>query len=186
MQSRRRFFCARVELVQLARAFLLSIAATQPGKDTGKPRHSSTAPAGSCTTGHATAAHRATNAARGTPTIATPPGRCTGRTKPPQRARATAPEKGNRRKGHLQPHRATPRRRGYSYTIPGIKAATEPHSGAQRATPPGVQSRPERRRPCPGLLYHAKALIGQPDSVQIFVPFSAIFPGSVQLPGRVS
>lgn len=119
-------------------------------------------------------------------TIATPPGRCTGRTEPPQRARATAPEKGNRRKGHLQPHRATPRRRGYSYTITGIKAATEPHSGAQRATPPGVQSRPERRRPCPGLLYHAKALIGQPDSVQIFVPFSAIFPGSVPLSGRVS
>lgn len=102
---------------------------------------------------------------------ATPPGRCTERTEPPQRARATAPEKGNRRKGHLQPHRTTPRRRGYSYTTPGIKAATEPHSGAQRATPPGVQSRPERHRPCPGLLYHAKALIEQPGFVQIFVPF---------------
>lgn len=72
----------------------------------------------------------------------------------------------------------------YPYTTRRQNAAQGRTEPPTEGKPPGVQKRPERperRRPCPALLYHAKALIGQPRSGQIFERFSVIFPGSVPL-----
>lgn len=118
-----------------------------------------------------------------------------GRTEPRNRARvheyrqappqATEPptgrKAGNARKSPINAPQSRPGRGCYSYTTRRQNAAQGRTEPPTEGKPPGVQERPERRRPCPGLLYHAKALIGQPRSGQIFERFSVIFPGSVPL-----
>ena len=105
-------------------------------------------------------------------------------TEPPTAAhrgkQSTAPTQ-HRRKSPINAPQSRPGRGCYSYTTRRQNAAQGRTEPPTEGKPPGVQKRPERRRPCPGLLYHAKALIGQPRSGQIFERFSVIFPGSVPL-----
>lgn len=257
MQSRRRFFCARVELVQLARAFLCPSSQSRPQRRTahagtmdgtaapgaipaayrgqapgtlyhsrdspqsrpgynqppqGQPRripaHSrhrgrteprnrarGTGIQASTKTGHR-AAHRPENrkppetAFTAPQSHATPPGvfpyyhSRKSPTEPPTAAhrgkQSTAPAQ-YRRKCPINAPQSRPGRGCYSYTTRRQNAAQGRTEPPTEGKPPGVQECPERRRPCPGLLYHAKVLIGQPRSGQIFERFSVIFPSSVPL-----
>lgn len=144
MQSRRRFFCARVELVQLARAFLCPSAghagtmdrAQEPQPRDGGAQVDTAAPGASCTIyprpQPPQRAHRATQPGKGTGTQASPE---TGH-RAAHRGRTGAsnpqPREQYRRKRPQMPHRAAPG----GGAIPILSAAKTPHSGAQ--------SRPQR------------------------------------------
>lgn len=218
MQSRRRFFCAWVELVQLARAFLCPSSQSRPQRRTA---HAGTMD-GTAAPGAIPAAYRgqapgtlyhSRDSPQSRPGYNQPPqgqprripahSRHRGRTEPRNRARVqgyrqapkrpteppTAAHRGKqstapaqyRRKCPINAPQSRPGRGCYSYTTRRQNAAQGRTEPPTEGKPPGGQECPERRRPCPGLLYHAKVLIGQPRSGQIFERFSVIFPSSVPL-----
>ena len=127
-----------------------------------------------------TAATEPRNAAGGTPILSQPE-------KPHRAAHSGAQAQAIHSPGQIPPKtpinapQSRPGRGCYPYTTRRQNAAQGRTEPPTEGKPPGVQKRPERRRPCPALLYHAKALIGQPRSGQIFERFSVIFPGSVPL-----
>lgn len=144
MQSRWRFFCARVELVQLARAFLcpsIGHAGTMDRVQEPQPRDSgaqvdTAAPGASCTIHPRPQppqrAHRATQPGKGTGTQATPE---TGHRAAHSGAQAQAIHSpGNDTAGNTHKRPTEPPRAGGA--IPILPAAKTPHSGAQ--------SRPQR------------------------------------------
>lgn len=153
MQSRRRFFCARVELVQLARAFLCPSAghagtmdrAQEPQPRDGGAQVDTAAPGASCTIyprpQPPQRAHRATQPGKGTGTQASPE---TGH-RAAHRGRTGAsnpqPREQYRRKRPQMPHRAAPG----GGAIPILPAAkTPPQRRTEPPTegkPPGVQKR---------------------------------------------
>ena len=131
MQSRRRFFCARVELVQLARAFLCH-AGQSHSRHAGTMDRATAQPRTDSRPQPPQRAHRATQPGKGTGTQASPE---TGH-RAAHRGRTGAsnpqPREQYRRKRSQMPHRAAPG----GGAIPILPAAKTPHSGAQ--------SRPQR------------------------------------------
>lgn len=163
MQSRRRFFCARVELVQLARAFLCS--STEPRRDDEQrdraqepqPRDSGAqvdraAPGASCTIyprpQPPQRAHKATQPGKGTGTQASPE---TGHRAAHSGAQAQAIHSpGNNTAGNAHKRPTEPPRAGVLslyYSPP--KRPTAAHRAAHRGQASGGTETPGRASPQP-------------------------------------
>lgn len=161
MQSRRRFFCARVELVQLARAFLCPSAghagtmdrAQEPQPRDGGAQVDTAAPGASCTIyprpQPPQRAHRATQ-----------PGKGTGTTGKPRNRPQSRPQRAHRRKqstapGTIPPETPTnapqsrPGRGCYPYTTRRQNAPTAAHRAAHRGQAAGGTETPGRTSPQP-------------------------------------
>ena len=150
MQSRRRFFCARVELVQLARAFSLSRHSrpqATPGRWTERKSHSPGTAAHRWTQ-PPQRAHRATQPGKGTGTQASPE---TGHRSAHSGAQAQAIHSpGNNTAGNAHKRPTEPPRAGVlSLYYPPPKRPTAAHRAAHRGQAAGGTETPGRTSPQP-------------------------------------
>ena len=150
MQSRRRFCCARVELVQLARAFSLSRHSrpqATPGRWTERKSHSPGTAAHRWTQ-PPQRAHRATQPGKGTGTQASPE---TGHRAAHSGAQAQAIHSpGNNTAGNAHKRPTEPPRAGVlSLYYPPPKRPTAAHRAARRGQAAGGTETPGRASPQP-------------------------------------